>query len=896
MDAFIMLLLLLIFPQAEVRLGLVTCGMNDPFLIQHQFHLPGDIIISGIVSQLFAPTYASFRFTEKPQGKHLNEYTMVPKNYQHVLSLVFAVKEVNEKSKILSNVTLGFHIYESYFSAMMTYQNTLNLLFTQDKTVLNYKCDFQKNLIAVLGGLDWETSLYMATILSIYKIPQNGSVEPSPFFPEERPTVKGELMISYCLFPAEMMAKTQLTSMYRMVPSEAHQFNGIILLLLHFQWKWVGIIASEDDKGEKFAQSLAQLFSGSAICAAFNKKIQVQSNGLGDKIIDYIVGLAKFLTETDVNVIVVNADTRTMLILQWALTVVEWNALAPLCKVWVMTAHWDFSSETFHRFLDTQVFHGALSLAIHSSQVQGFKSFLRTLNPYSEEDGFIRIFWEQAFDCAFPDTDVGEATGNRCTGEEKLEGIPGPFFEMSMTGQSYSIYNAVYAMAHALHAMISSRTKHRIIACDRGWEPLKLQQFQLHHFLKSINFNNSAGDKVSFDEKGELVSGFDIINWITFPNKSFFRVKVGEMDPQAPWDRDLTIDEKIITWHNRFNQVMPLSLCNDNCPAGYSMKSKEGTPFCCYDCVRCPEGKISTHKDTDDCFKCPEDQYPNKDKNGCLPKRLNYLAYDEFLGITLAVLALSLSFTTAFMLAVFIKHWKTPIVKANNRQLTYCLLLALLFCFFCSLMFIGKPQKLSCLLQQTAFGVIFVVAVSSVLAKTITVVLAFMATKPGSRMRKWMGKGLANAVVLCCSFIQASICLIWLCTDPPFPEVDMHSLAEEVILKCNEGSVLMFSCVLAYMGFLALISFFVAFFARKLPDTFNEAKFITFSMLVFCSVWLSFVPTYLSTKGKYMVAVEVFSILASSAGLLGCIFSPKLYIIMLRPELNSKELLIRSKN
>ncbi|XP_066486283.1 vomeronasal type-2 receptor 26-like [Tiliqua scincoides] len=806
-------------PEMEGQPHTALCARIDPSQIPYEYDKAGDVTIGAIVTQ-FACLLDEMSFTEDPKLMILNELYGKPKLYQHVLSLVFAVKEINDNHEILPNVSLGFQIYDSYINERMTYQNTLKLLSNQKGVVPNFQCDQQRNLISVIGGLYSEMSLQMATLLGIYKIPQ----------------------IAYCVLAPVMNVKIHLPSFYRMIPNEEHQYRGIVHLLLHFQWTWVGLITADDENGEKFVQTLMSKLSQNGICTAFSEKTPAIARAIETLTsLESLRAKAISILSSDTKVYVVNASHHTTICLTWLIylhSIFEGDTKFSIGKVWLMTAQWNFAADALHRAYDIQTFDGTLSFAIHSKEVLGFTQFLQSLHPHSSKgDGFLRIFWEQAFNCVFSDFYEIEGRTDACTGQEKLESLPGTLFEMNM----------------------------------------------LHAFLRSISFNNSAGDTVLFNENGELAAGYDIINWVTFPNQSFSKVKIGWMDPQAPQGKEFAINEEGVTWHHMFNQALPLAVCNDNCHPGYHRKTKEGQPFCCYDCVKCADGKISDLKDMDDCFKCPEDQFSDKNQDQCLPKRINFLSFSETLGMTLLFTSLSFSLVTVLVLAIFIKNKNTPIVKANNRDLTYSLLVSLLLCFLCSLLFIGQPQTVVCYLRQTSFGVVFSVAVSCVLAKTITVVLAFMATKPGSRMRKWVGKRLATSIVLSCSMIQASICAVWLCTAPPFPDLDMHSLTEEIIAECNEGSLTMFYCVLGYMGILATVSFTVAFLARKLPDSFNEAKFITFSMLVFCSVWFSFVPSYLSTKGKSVVAVEIFSILSSSAGLLVFIFSPKCYIIILRP-------------
>ncbi|KFO24429.1 Vomeronasal type-2 receptor 26 [Fukomys damarensis] len=611
-------------------------------------------------------------------------------------------------------------------------------------------------------------------------------------------------------------------------------------LLLHFGWTWVAIFISEDMKGELFLRDLKAEMLKKGICAAFTEKLPATKIMYGPSDINFMARIRV----SSANVHILYGEVGSLITVDIAA-----EFYLTTGKVWIMTAKWDIVVYEMNHMLHS--FHGGFSLSPHNAEVPGLRQFLATSNPSRyPEDFYFSKLWLSFLECSPPGSFCGKI--GVCSPNTSLQFLPGNIDLMTVSDSSYFIYNAVHAVAHALHQRLLEETEMCSPECAQQHRPLP---WQLHPFLKKTEFTNSAGSLVSLDEERRHLAQYDIKNTVNFPAGLGLLVKVGEFVSGSPHDEGLVINEERIEWPVGFTEVRLLS--------------------------------IGDTTDADQCTRCPTHEYPNRGRDGCLPKTVDFLSFTDPLGMALICTALSFSALTAAVLGLFVRHRDTPIVKANNRALSYTLLISLLPCFLCTLLFIGRPNAATCILQQITFGLVFTVAVSTVLAKTITVILAFMITKPGQSIRWLLVSGASNLVIPICSLIQIILCAVWLGTSPPFIDTDAHSEHGHIIIVCNKGSLAAFYCVLGYLGSLALLSFTVAFLARNLPDTFNEAKFLTFSMLVFCSVWVTFLPVYHSTKGKVMVAVEVFSILASSAGLLGCIFGPKCYIIILKPKKNS---------
>ncbi|KAK9405566.1 type-2 vomeronasal receptor [Crotalus adamanteus] len=816
------------------------------------YYKPGDYFISGIVSttKVVVIKRQSLNFGRSPSTK---VFARAFQRFWKFLPFLFAIEDINQNSHLLPNITLGYNIYENFFRIEMTPDALLDLLSDGEASVPNYRCGRQINTVAILEEAETGISIHISNILGPYKIPQ----------------------IGYSFASQILRDKTQFPFFYPMLPAEGVQYPGIVQLLLHFRWTLVGLVAPETDQGERFMRTMSPLMLRNGICAVIHQSFTQNVN-------EFILKLEEYYKWRKVNVFVYGSETSSfdlgIIIVQRVFQSFQEPFVG---KVWITTAHWDLSPDLMNNCFSSKYFSAIFSFLIRKRKWPNYDA-LRHFHLS------LHNFLEKIFICSSTQDDISVKVWRRCRQREDLVALRKEEIDRVLALDSYIIHSTIWAVGRILNSAYISLLKRSVRNRDMK---IKTPKLKLHSFLQSSRFHNNSIEGVYLDEKGDLTADLDIINWVIFPNKSVKRVKFWRLEKWASQNFELTIDQKNIPQLEMLNKPPPPSRCVESCHPGFMKVPQEGKPICCYDCLPCAEGTISTMEDVEKCTKCPAEQYPKNNQDDCIPKTETFLSYQENLGIILASLALFLSLVTGSVLGVFIKFQETPIVKANNRDLSYILLISLLLSFLTSFLFIGQPRRATCLLQQSAFCNIFSIAISTVLAKAVTVVLAFLATKPGNKVQRWLGKSLANSVIFSCTGIQVVLCSIWLGTSPPFLQSDMYSQSAEIILQCNEGSVVMFYLALGYMTFLALICFIVAFLARNLPGAFNEAKPITFSMLVFCSVWISFVPTYLSTKGKYMVAVQVFSILASSAGLLDCIFIPKCYIIFLRPDLNTKQYL-----
>ncbi|XP_039608237.1 extracellular calcium-sensing receptor-like [Polypterus senegalus] len=770
--------------------------------------------------------------------------------------MTFAIEEINKDEALLPNLTLGYRILDNCLNLQMSLRAALKHIGGLEDSASDYSCQGLPPVVAIIGDPVSSHSVAISRVLGLFGIP----------------------LVSYSASCSCLSSKKEYPSFFRTIPSDIFQVKVMVEIIKHFGWTWVGAVGSDDDYGRYALLSFNEEVNKFG-CIAFSSTFTANER---EKMLQ-IIHILKQSTAKVIVLFMLKSEATLFLneIVSQNITGKQWIGSDSLSGF-----------PGFAKNENFMFFGGTIGINAKRGLIPGFENHLLQIQPSMDgNNNLLNQFWETMFGCTFTNNNTMYSSAKLCTGKEDILNTKTAYSDVSELRTTYNAYKAVYALAYALH---------NLIFCESGKGPFennacadikKLQPWQLLHYLKTASFVTKSGDRVAFDKNGDVLPMYDILNWQRADDGSVVTKVVGVFDGSSTIGNELALNEDMMFWNFNHGKV-PESVCSRSCPPGTRKATRKGEPICCFDCLPCADGEISSQVDSVQCLTCSSEFWSNYGRNECVPRETEFLSFEEAMGITLTTTALLGASISVAVFAIFLCFRNTPVVKANNSELSFLLLLSLTLCFLCSLCFIGKPTDVTCMLRHVIFGISFVLCISCILVKTIVVIMAFKATLPGNNIMKWFGVAQQRSTVLLFTLFQSLICLIWLITAPPAPSKNTKYQNLKIILECDVGSVVGFACLLGYIGFLACLCFLLAFLARNLPDTFNEAKFITFSMLIFCAVWITFIPAYISSPGKYTVAVEVFAILASSFGLLVAIFAPKCYIILFKPEKNAKKAML----
>ncbi|XP_035240514.1 extracellular calcium-sensing receptor-like [Anguilla anguilla] len=813
------------------------------------FYQHGDINIGGVFAMHQIPREITIKFDTKPE--HLKCSRVLLREFRLAQTMIFATEEINNRTDLLPGVSLGYKIHDSCASPIFASRAAMTMMNGYEDTLSDTSCSTPAVVPAIIGTSISTNAIAIAGTVGLFQIP----------------------LISHFSTCACLSNRKRFPTFFRTIPSDYYQSRALAQLVKHFGWIWIGAVNSDDDYGNNGMATFTKAAEQEGICIEYSEKFHRTEPEKLLKVVDVI----KRGTAT---VIVVFLGQSEMSPFLEQLTFQNITGFQMVGSEGWITASSLASLRSF------QTLGGSIGFAVTQGKINGLQEFILKLQPSKYPNNTdVTDFWEAAFQCYLGNRDEKPHI-TPCTGSESLIELENEYTDASELRISNNVYKAVYAVAHSLHDVLEC-TPHQGCTNSVNTEP-----WQVLKALKKVNFTLGTGEKVSFDSNGDPVARYEVVNWQLGPDGAVKFTVVGYYDAFLPSGQQFVMRPVSMVWAGG-QKEKPRSVCSESCPPGTRKAGQRGRPACCYDCVPCAEGEISNVTDSNDCILCLEEYRSNDKKDQCVLKVVEFLSFQEMMGILLVIFSIFGACITAFVAVLFFIKKDTPIVKANNSELSFLLLFSLKLCFLCSLTFIGRPSEWSCMLRHTAFGITFVLCISCVLGKTIVVLMAFRATLPGSNVMKWFGPLQQRMSVLAFTLIQVLICVLWLTISPPFPNKNMKHYNEKIILECDVGSAVGFWAVLGYIGLLSVLCFVLAFLARKLPDNFNEAKFITFSMLIFCAVWITFIPAYVSSPGKFTVAVEIFAILASSFGLLFCIFLPKCYIILFRPEQNTRKHIMR---
>ena len=807
-----------------------VCFLYNCFSVQAPYS-KGDVVLGGL--------FGIHLQNSEGQCTDLNL-----KGLGRAQAMIFAIEKINNDSIILPNVSLGYDIRD-YCGNVSKAMRITNDLFRKSSTC-NKTDERSKSVVALIGPEESSTALSISGLLQVFGISAISGTTTSP----------------------ELSSQTY-NHFYRTMPSDIFRVEAIADIIQNFNWTYVAAIGLDDSYGRNGVWYLVEEAArrNNVFCVALtefiNRKKSLQS------IRDIVARLKR---HKNVRVIVV-----------WIYGSYE-KTLRDEIKIQNLTGKvWLFSEgqgTELNFFLDpgSLVLEGSIGLQPRNFSDAGFREYAKDLNLDTKKNGS-PAWWSEyrtlrERNCSFNEGSNGSVDQDHMPCSRDLG-------ELLYSSYVPYIIDAVYAVANAIQIFLRDSN------CQQNHCNVKREHVQ--KFFPKVSFNGLTG-KIAFDEHGDPgATVFDIINFQRVQESSLKQLKqvvVGKWEVDEQNVRRLSFQNKILWSSTTRSSFTPRSECVEHCAAG---TRKLITSPCCWQCIPCLPGSVNRHNGSEICTPCPKETYANQQKTRCIDLPLINVKYSGLEGAVILAFAGGGIFITSFTFSVFCRRWNSSIVKASNRELSLVLLIGIFLLFGLVISNLFEPIHTICRTIYPLRYFTYNICLSVLLVKILRIANAFEIPVVPWQIRLNNNRSQLGVLMVLQTLLLAMI-LPWLLLDPPTRERFVYP-EKHIFIECKGYSSIvgksLFILTCCYIFSQALMCAFCSFKIRKIPENFSETKRLAFAMYIFLLSFIVYHPVEFSIDGWYVTVVDCVTTLLCAYGFLCCIFLPKLYIMLFRPELNN---------
>ncbi|KAM6981954.1 taste receptor type 1 member 1-like [Tautogolabrus adspersus] len=646
-------------------------------------------------------------------------------------------------------------------------------------------------------------------------------------------------VVTYGAASSVFSEKAKFPSFLRTVFSNKAIIEVIVNIIQHFNWRWVAFLNADDDFGIDGLDIFIKRIKDTEICLAYTKSINYKTNYLQ---------MFKQIEEQRIRIIIVLVPKMTAEdLIRSAIKLNVTN------KVWIAGDTWSLN-KWLPKEEGIKNIGNVLGISQPVVSIPGFSDFIYSTKSKTHCDNTEKnTFCNQVCNCS------------GLSAETVISVDP---------SYSFPVYSAVYAIAHALHKALQCGSD----SCNRN---TTLYPHMVLAALKKIKFT-LLNQSIEFDDQGDPKFGsYSIVFW----NNSGDAEEIGFYTFQTPVH--FFINNSKIQWYT--NGEVPSALCSPECAAGYA-KMQNGIHKCCFNCEICANGTyINITEDPYKCIDCKYTEWSEQGSTSCNLRSVEYVPFTDSGAILIMFGAVALAGLSLAVSVLFAINYNTPVVRSAGGTMCFLILGCLSLCSLSVFFYFGKPTTSSCLLRFLPFLLFYTVCLASFFVRSFQIVCIFKMAAKFPKLYSWWMKYHGQWLIITVAFVtQAFLLLVGYSYSPPRPYNETVVYPDKIILSCDiDLKATSISVIL--LVFLCFMCFIFSYMGKDLPKNYNEAKAITFCLLLLILTWIIFATEYMFYQGRYIQTLNALAVLSSLYCFLLWYFLPKCYIIIFQPNKNTQQ-------